>query len=138
MAAPPTPWRGLDALAPGTKGAFACAVVEDRSSHAAGPLDRLPVLYVRGANPGPTLLCFAGVHGDEFEPMAAVHDFYRALDPAAMTGSWVCVACAGVSGYLAANRLGSDGKNLARCFPGSADGTLTERVAHTLQRDFLE
>ena len=39
---------------------------------------------------------------------------------------------------LQANRRApSDGKNLARCYPGVEGGTYTERVAFTLTQDFI-
>jgi len=44
----------------------------------------------------------------------------------------------GCRSYLAANRRApQDGKNLARCFPGKAKGSHTERVAFTLSADFI-
>ena len=103
------------------------------------PADRaLPVMVVRGGRDGPTLVTLAGVHGDEYEPMGAVQRVFASLEPAALTGTWVAVGCCNVDAYLAANREGpSDGKNLARVFPGRADGTLTERVAHCLTEDFI-
>jgi len=104
-----------------------------------GPTDRaMPVMVVRGRRDGPTLVTLAGVHGDEYEPMAAVQRTFADLDPASLTGTWVAVGCCNVDAYLSANReAGVDGKNLARVFPGRADGTLTERVAHCLTHDFI-
>ncbi len=103
------------------------------------PADRaMPVMVIRGPRDGPTLLTLAGVHGDEHEPMAAVQRVFASLDPTVLTGTWVAVACCNVDAYLAADREApTDGKNLARVFPGRADGTLTERVADCLTRDFI-
>ncbi len=42
---------------------------------------RWPVLVVRGRQPGKVLLATAGTHGDEYEGMAAIHQFYRQLNP---------------------------------------------------------
>jgi len=105
----------------------------------AGPDDRqLPVMVVRGRRDGPTLLTLAGVHGDEYEPMAAVQQVYADLMPEALSGTWVAVGCCNVDAYLAANREARvDGKNLARVFPGQPGGTLTEQVAHCVTEDFI-
>jgi predicted deacylase len=98
----------------------------------------MPVLVVRGAKDGPTLLTLAGVHGDEYEPMAAIHQVFGTIDPEALAGTWVAVGCCNVDAYLAARREGpSDGKNLARVFPGTTDGSLTEQVAYCLTNDFI-
>lgn len=89
----------------------------------------LPTLVVRGDRPGPTLLVTAGVHGDEYEPMAAIQRVFGELQPAELAGTVVMVSCCNVDAYLSQSREAQvDGANLARVFPGSADGTLTERV----------
>jgi len=110
--------------------------------HAPGqgvPADRaMPVMVVRGRRDGPTLVTLAGVHGDEYEPMAAVQQVFAQLDPEALSGTWVAVGCCNVDAYLTADREATtDGKNLARVFPGRANGTLTERVAHCLTHDYI-
>jgi predicted deacylase len=51
----------------------------------------MPIFCVRGVNDGPTLLVLAGVHGDEFEPLVAAQDMLESLDPATMSGTWLCV-----------------------------------------------
>jgi predicted deacylase len=95
-------------------------------------------MAVRGRNEGATLLTLAGVHGDEYEPMAAVQRVFSELDPDKLAGTWVGVGCCNVDAYLAGGREGpADGKNLARVFPGRADGSLTERVAWCLTNDFI-
>ena len=99
----------------------------------------MPTLVVRGAKPGPVLLVTGGVHGDEYEPIAAIGQVYSELDPTQLHGTLVMVSCCNVDGYLGCRREGVvDLANLARVFPGNAAGTLTERVAATIMQDFLE
>ncbi|MBN1344315.1 MAG: succinylglutamate desuccinylase/aspartoacylase family protein [Phycisphaerae bacterium] len=131
MSETPDPsWSSTD---PGTKRTYHHPI------HPDGPADRaMPVMVVRGVRDGATLLTLAGVHGDEYEPMAAVQRVFAALDPTTLSGTWVAVACCNVDAYLAAGREGPvDGLNLARVFPGTPEGTLTEHVAHCLTEDFI-
>ena len=84
------------------------------------------------------LLLIAGEHGNEYESIIALQEALRALDPTALRGKVVGVNCCSVDSYLHQSRVANaDGQNLARVYPGKADGTLTERVAFTLQNDFL-
>ena len=98
----------------------------------------LPVTVVAGAEDGPLLLLIAGEHGNEYENLVALQETLQGLDPLALKGRVVGVHCCSVDSYLHCTRVAeADGQNLARCYPGNSDGTLTERVAYTLQNDFL-
>jgi len=95
----------------------------------------LRALVVVGRAPGPTLLAVAGVHGDEYEGMAAVREVFAALDPATMRGAFLAIPVANPLAYAARTRSTPaevDGFNLARVFPGDAGGTVTQRLAHHL------
>jgi hypothetical protein len=89
----------------------------------------LPVLVATGAAPGPTLLLIAGEHGNEYESIAAVQTLLRGLDTATLSGRVVGVPVTSVDAFLAHQRISEDdGKNLARCWPGRPDGSISERV----------
>ena len=93
----------------------------------------LPVTVVAGMEDGPVLLLIAGEHGNEYESIIALQEALRALDPTALRGKVVGVNCCSVDSYLYQSRVANaDGQNLARVYPGKADGTLTERVALSL------
>jgi predicted deacylase len=63
---------------------------------------------------GPTALVLAGNHGDEYPGQVAI-------------------PCLTIPGSKAMTRLSPlDGKNFNRCFPGKADGTVSEILAHYL------
>lgn len=89
---------------------------------------------VAGHQPGPHLLITAGVHGDEFEPMAAVRRLMTEIDPQALRGKLTLVPCVNESAFRLGRRTGEDGKDLARTCPGRADGGLTEQVAFGLSQ----
>lgn len=93
----------------------------------------IPVILLRGAREGKTLVATAGVHGDEYEGVRAIFDLTQSLNPAAMSGDLLCVPVANPEAFWAVSRTNPiDGANLARVFPGRADGTLTEVIAHTI------
>ncbi len=92
-----------------------------------------PVLAARGARPGKTLVATAGIHGDEYEGMEAIHRVFAALDPAAMQGTFVAVPAVTLPAFWTATRVNPvDGRNMARVFPGSAKGSPSERLAARL------
>jgi N-alpha-acetyl-L-2,4-diaminobutyrate deacetylase len=80
---------------------------------------------------GRTALVLAGNHGDEYPGPIAFLKLIRSLQPQDVTGRVILVPALNLHAVRAATRLSPwDGKNLNRCFPGQADGTLTEQVAH--------
>ena len=84
---------------------------------------RLPLLTVIGAEEGPTLLVLAGVHGDEYEGIAAIPKVFRAIKPLDLRGRLLMAPICNMPAYEAGQRASLiDGLNLARVFPGDADG----------------
>jgi N-alpha-acetyl-L-2,4-diaminobutyrate deacetylase len=82
---------------------------------------------------GPTALVMAGNHGDEYPGQVAILKLCRELQPEQVQGRLILIPALNVPASKAATRLSPlDGKNLNRCFPGRADGSVTEMVAHYL------
>jgi predicted deacylase len=100
----------------------------------AGPA-ALPAFALAGAEPGPTFFVVAGVHGDEYEGMAAIRLVARELDPARMRGRFVAIPVANPFAYEARARIAPlhlDGLNLARVFPGDPQGSPSRLLANRL------
>ncbi|MBL8174473.1 MAG: succinylglutamate desuccinylase/aspartoacylase family protein [Bryobacterales bacterium] len=98
----------------------------------------IPVLLARGTSPGPTLLVTAGVHGDEYEGMRAIYDWFASLDPTQLSGNIIAIPVLHVAAFHAGARLSPlDGANLARVFPGNPDGSPTEVLAWHFEREIL-
>ncbi|MYC82440.1 MAG: hypothetical protein F4X19_10170 [Acidobacteria bacterium] len=95
-----------------------------------------PVLTARGRKDGPTLVVTAGVHGDEYEGMEAIYRTYEALDPDSLAGTFVAVPIVTLTAFWLGIRCNPvDSLNMARVFPGSADGSFSQRLAQAvLQR----
>lgn len=105
---------------------------------AADPGTRLPVTVVHGARPGPVLALVAGTHGYEYTSIIALPDVAGQLDPAAMSGSVILLHMANPPSFYGRSiYYGPDGKNLNRVYPGSAAGTISERIAAVVTREVI-
>jgi len=56
-----------------------------------GGAERLPVTIVAGDEEGPTLWVTASLHGNEVTPLAVAQDLVRAVSPADLQGTLVCL-----------------------------------------------
>ncbi|MBD2848657.1 succinylglutamate desuccinylase/aspartoacylase family protein [Paenibacillus sp. IB182496] len=98
----------------------------------------VPVHVVRGVQDGPCLLVLAAVHGDEYEGVQTVIELSAAVQPKELCGTLLLVPVANVDAYRSGTRCSAaDGGNLARAFPGSPDGSYTERLAWHLQQALI-
>lgn len=102
-------------------------------SMASGAELALPYIAVRGGRPGPTLWLNGQVHGDEINGIVAALQFVNALDPAQMAGNVVVTPTGNPQAMdQRRKRNAFDDLDLDQCYPGSAAGLVTERVAHAL------
>lgn len=85
-----------------------------------------------GDRDGPHLLITGGVHGDEFEPIAAILQLHAEMNSSQIHGRLTLVPCVNEAAYRLARRTAEDGLDLARTCPGRPDGGVTERVADEL------
>lgn len=84
---------------------------------------------IHGQQSGEHLLILGGVHGDEFEPIAAIRELMQSIDVTKLKGQITFVPIANEPAFVEAKRTGPDGLDLARTFPGKPDGTITEKIA---------
>jgi hypothetical protein len=100
----------------------------------------IPFTIVNGATDGPVLALVAGTHGMEYPPILAAQRLRAGIDPGRLRGTVLIVHVANMPSFLGRTIYYSpvDGKNLNRVFPGKADGTLSERIAHALTREIIE
>ena len=88
---------------------------------------RLTKTEFTGTAPGPRLLITGGVHGDEFEAMAAVRRLIRHFDghdsaPRLKTGTLTLVPVVNEAAFLRGTRTADDELDLARTCPGDPNG----------------
>ena len=91
----------------------------------------VPVIEVTGDEPGPRLSVISGVHGCEYASIAGVRRWAAGLTERRLRGTVTVVPVVNLPAFWARSPfvVPEDGKNLNRCFPGSPDGTLAERLA---------
>lgn len=88
-----------------------------------------------GSNEGPHLLITGGVHGDEFESMAAIRELIRRFESSLdelRRGRVTLIPVVNEAAFLRGSRTADDGLDLARVCPGRSDGSITERIAVAL------
>lgn len=81
---------------------------------------------------GPHLLITAGVHGDEFEPMAAVRQLIGLFQERLQRGRVTLVPVVNEAAFSCGDRTATDGLDLARVCPGRDNGSITEQTAAAL------
>ena len=97
----------------------------------------LHVEVIHGKRAGPTLFVSAAVHGDEVIGVEIVRRLLRAPQLASLRGTVLVVPVVNSFGFLARSRYLPDRRDLNRCFPGSAQGSLGSRLAHIFLNDVV-
>ena len=103
----------------------------------ATPIDISAHIY-RSAEPGPTVLVLAGVHGDEINGVEIVRRLIvNGTFKGLLCGSVIAIPVLNVFGFNHFSREVPDGKDVNRSFPGHSKGSLAARVARTLSKQIL-
>ncbi len=103
----------------------------------AGLSQTTPVLVVNGAHTGPTLCLTGAIHGDELNGIEIVRRTMYDLDPKKLSGRVIGVPIVNLSGFQQGSRYLPDRRDLNRHFPGSPNGSLADRIAHSLFTDVI-
>jgi predicted deacylase len=113
----------------------------DVATLAMGAALRVPVHEVEGAAPGPCLGVSALLHGDEVTGPEVVRRVLAAVDPARLRGRLRLVPVANPLAFQTLTRVtpGSiEISNLNRVFPADPGLDLAARLAHALQKQFVD
>ncbi|GGX61452.1 deacylase [Tateyamaria omphalii] len=120
-------------VAPGSRASVALPV-SDLPDHTPVSL-RVEVLH--GKRPGPTMFVSAAVHGDEVIGVEIARRLLRTPQLDKLRGTLLVVPIVNAFGFLARSRYLPDRRDLNRCFPGSASGSLGSRLAHIFLNDVV-
>lgn len=98
----------------------------------------LPVHIVRGKREGPTIFISAAVHGDELNGIEIIRRLLSQPNFKIIRGTLIAVPMVNVYGVVNQSRYMPDRRDLNRCFPGSAKGSLAGRVAHIFMNEIVK
>ncbi len=95
----------------------------------------IPATLLCGREAGKTIAVSAGVHSREYIGIEALIRLAQELTPDMVQGTILLLHCCNYDGFLSrsADVVPHDGKNLNREFPGTADGTQTQKLAAFLE-----
>jgi N-alpha-acetyl-L-2,4-diaminobutyrate deacetylase len=121
----------IDLTAPGKQLGYLTMAWSD-NRWAGGPI-LIPIASIANGK-GKTALITGGTHGDEYEGQMIGRRLIAELDPAHVTGRVIVLPAFNYLAVLEASRVSTvDNINMNRAFPGNADGTPTEMLAHWVE-----
>lgn len=98
----------------------------------------VPVHLIAGAEPGPTLLVQGAIHGAEVIGSIAILNFVKNVDPQKLRGNVIAVPVVNRVGFELGERGSSvDNKDISRLFPGKADGSVSDQIAHVYFKEVI-
>lgn len=98
----------------------------------------LPVHIIRAKKSGPTIFVSAAVHGDELNGIEIIRRLIQQKKFKIIRGTVIAVPMVNVYGVVNQSRYMPDRRDLNRCFPGSAKGSLAGRFAHTFLNEIVK
>ena len=100
----------------------------------------IPVAVFRGAKPGPVLALVSGSHGTEYASIIALEKLIQSLDPAQIPGTVIVIPLVNIPSFeqKVPHVNPVDGKSMNRFYPGTPDGTQTERVSYQITKQVVE
>jgi predicted deacylase len=105
-------------------------------SYAGDPVS-LPVRVMRARKKGPSVFLSAAAHGDETVGTGIISELLSSHALSLKRGTLILVPVVNVFGFESQTRYLPDGRDLNRCFPGSAKGSLGRRVAGTFFEEIV-
>lgn len=97
----------------------------------------MPVQVLHGLRDGPRLFLTAALHGDELNGLEIIRRVVARLEPRRIRGTVLAVPVVNVFGLITQSRYLPDRRDLNRSFPGSSNGSLASRLAHTVLREII-
>ncbi|MCI0654523.1 MAG: succinylglutamate desuccinylase/aspartoacylase family protein [Methylococcaceae bacterium] len=96
-------------------------------------LRRLPLMCVTSANPGPVVWLTACSHGDEVSGIVVIQEVFKSIRRHLLCGTVRSFPLMNPLGFETGSRtISMTGEDLNRSFPGNPNGSLGERIAHSI------
>src|SRR5690242_3540574 len=104
------------------------------------PGTNIPVVVIKGANPGPTLALVSGAHGTEYASIIALENVIQNVDPHDISGTLIIVPVVNLASFEKkvphVNPI--DGKSMNRFYPGNPNGSQTERALWLITKEVVD
>ncbi|MBI1425073.1 MAG: succinylglutamate desuccinylase [Gammaproteobacteria bacterium] len=98
----------------------------------------MPVYVVNGKKPGKRLFLSAAIHGDEINGVEMIRRILALPSLKQLQGTLIAVPVVNVHGFINTSRYLPDRRDLNRSFPGSAQGSLTARLANLFMNEVVK
>lgn len=98
----------------------------------------VPIHVIHGRHEGPTMFVSAAVHGDEIIGIEVIRRLLKTTLARKIKGTLLCVPVVNVFGLIAHSRYLPDRRDLNRCFPGNASGSLAGQLAHIFLEEVVK
>jgi len=98
---------------------------------------QIPLYVWKGEREGPSVFVTAAVHGDEINGAGAIRHLIWEQPFSLEAGTLVLVPVVNLMGFERHSRYLPDRRDLNRSFPGSADGSLAARLAHSVYQGVI-
>jgi len=95
------------------------------------------VHVVCGRRSGPVMFVSAAIHGDELNGVEIIRRLLKQKSLASLRGTLIAVPVVNVHGFLDLSRYLPDRRDLNRSFPGSPQGSIAARTAHTFMTEVV-
>ncbi|MBV7276218.1 succinylglutamate desuccinylase/aspartoacylase family protein [Clostridium sp. PL3] len=98
----------------------------------------LPVTIICGDKEGKTVFISGGVHNAEYVGIQTAIEIASEISPSQLTGNLIILHLMNRTGFehRTMSLVYEDGKNLNREFPGSEQGTVADKICHTVVTEF--
>lgn len=99
----------------------------------------LPVVIIKGREPGKVFTILAGVHGAELAPIIATQKLLQQINPSKLKGTLIILPITNVGAFYGFTPYINpiDKRNINRSFPGREDGTISEKIAHFISTKII-
>lgn len=99
----------------------------------------MPVTLINGNEEGETVLISGGLHNAEYVGIQSAMELADTIDPMKVKGKIIIIRLMNRTGFehRTMSLVYEDGKNLNRIFPGTASGTVGDKIAHMICTEFF-
>ncbi|NND70726.1 MAG: succinylglutamate desuccinylase/aspartoacylase family protein [Rhodothermales bacterium] len=107
------------------------------SQNYSGTTVHIPLQVRRSDQDGPVVFVTAALHGDELNGTGAIRHLLRDPEIQLVRGSLILVPVLNILALESRSRYMPDRRDLNRCFPGSASGSLASRMAYSIFHEIV-